>query len=198
MKKISVEIVQGNVLSVDAKGFVVPQFADKMSLTGVSGILSQNGHFCGIRDYAVVARQRRLPFGYSFVTDGRDGVKMLNVSLLGVSAPDAFGMVQLSTFAALAEAEKNGLDRIVMPALGTGKSGSLSFTRSAKAMLSAIESYAPLAQGFLKNVTICIFKGNKAFRDYKNVAGKKSYRAYVNDELEIWNEVNRRSLMRNA
>lgn len=106
MKKISVEIVQGNVLSVDAKGFVVPQFADKMSLTGVSGILSQNGHFCGIRDYAVVARQRRLPFGYSFVTDGRDGVKMLNVSLLGVSAPDAFGMVQLSTFAALAEAEK--------------------------------------------------------------------------------------------
>lgn len=30
MKKISVEIVQGNVLSVDAKGFVVPQFADKM------------------------------------------------------------------------------------------------------------------------------------------------------------------------
>ena len=173
MKKISVEIVQGNVLSVDAKGFVVPQFADKMSLTGVSGILSQNGHFCGIRDYAVVA-------------------------LLGVSAPDAFGMVQLSTFAALAEAEKNGLDRIVMPALGTGKSGSLSFTRSAKAMLSAIESYAPLAQGFLKNVTICIFKGDKAFRDYKNVAGKKSYRAYVNDELEIWNEVNRRSLMRNA
>ena len=145
MKKISVEIVQGNVLSVDAKGFVVPQFADKMSLTGVSGILSQNGHF-----------------------------------------------------AALAEAEKNGLDRIVMPALGTGKSGSLSFTRSAKAMLSAIESYAPLAQGFLKNVTICIFKGDKAFRDYKNVAGKKSYRAYVNDELEIWNEVNRRSLMRNA
>ena len=140
---------------------------------------------------------RRLPFGYSFVTDGRDGVKMLNVSLLGVSAPDAFGMVQLSTFAALAEAEKNGLDRIVMPALGTGKSGSLSFTRSAKAMLSAIESYAPLAQGFLKNVTICIFKGDKAFRDYKNVAGKKSYRAYVNDELEIWNEV-RRSLMRNA
>ena len=168
MKKISVEIVQGNVLSVDAKGFVVPQFADKMSLTGVSGILSQNGHFCGIRDYAVLARQRRLPFGYSFVTDGR------------------------------AEAEKNGLDRIVMPALGTGKSGSLSFTRSAKAMLSAIESYAPLAQGFLKNVTICIFKGDKAFRDYKNVAGKKSYRAYVNDELEIWNEVNRRSLMRNA
>lgn len=50
----------------------------------------------------------------------------------------------------------------------------------------------------MKNVTICIFKGDKAFRDYKNVAGKKSYRAYVNDELEIWNEVNRRSLMRNA
>lgn len=102
-------------MSVDAKGFVVPQFADKMSLTGVSGILSQNGHFCGIRDYAVVARQRRLPFGYSFVTDGRDGVKMLNVSLLGVSAPDAFGMVQLSTFAALAEAEKMVLTGSLCP-----------------------------------------------------------------------------------
>ncbi len=197
MKKISVEIVQGNILDVDAKGFVVSQFADKASLTGISEILCKNGHFCGLRDYDIVARQKRLPFGYSFVTDGCDGIKIVNISLLGVRGPDAFNMVQLATFAALAEAEKNGLDKIAMPVLGTGLNGSLCLARSAKAVLSAIESYLPLAQGFLKNVTICVFEDDKAFRSYKNVMGKKSYRAYVNNELEIWNEVNRRSLMRN-
>lgn len=79
MKKIFVEIVQGNVLSVDAKGFVVPQFADKMSLTGVSGILSQNGHF------AVSAIMPSLP--------ARDGCLSVILSL-----PTAATVSRCSTF----------------------------------------------------------------------------------------------------
>ncbi len=198
MKKISVEIVKGSILNVEAKGLVVPQFADGMSSIGVSGNLVFSGHFCAVRDYALAASQKRLPFGYPLVTDGGKGIKVFNVSLLGVSPSEAFKMVQLATFAVLNEAEKNGIDKIAMPALGTGKSGSLSFSGSAKAMLSAIESYRPLAQGFLKQVIICIFKGDKPFREYQKVCGKESYRAFVTDELEIRNEVNRRSLMKNA
>ncbi len=194
--QISVKVVKGNILGVKAQGMVVPQFADKMSLTGVAGAFVNGGHYCGMRDYALAAQQVRIPFGYSLVTDGAEGLKMLNVSVLGVPAPDAFNIMQLATYAALVEAGKCELSTVAMPALGTGKSGTLSFEQSAKAMLSAIEIYGEeYPQSSLQEIVICLFKSENAFKTYKEVVYKKNYRRYLNRELKIWNNANYRNLM---
>ncbi len=194
--QISVKVVKGNILGVKAQGMVVPQFADKMSLTGVAGALVSCGHYCGVHDYALAARQAKLPFGYSFTTDGAEGLKMLNVSVLGVPVGEAFNIMQLATYAALTEAEKCGLSTVAMPALGTGQSGSLSFKQSAKAMLSAIEVYGEQhPQSSLRKIVICLFKSESAFKVYNEVACKKNYRRYLNRELKIWNDANRRNMM---
>lgn len=198
MNEIDVKIRKCNILALGAKGIVVPQFADNMCLTGVAGIVSHGGHYRGLLDYAIAARQMRLPYGYALTTKGCKGVKLINLSLLGVPEAEAFNMVQLATFSALAEAEKQGLSSIAVSALGTGKSGSLGFKKSAKAMLSAIESYQEYAQGCLKKVSICLFKSDNAFAAFNHVMETKEYSAYLNRELDTRNQLNRDKLMRKA
>ncbi len=93
MNEIDVKIRKCNILALGAKGIVVPQFADNMCLTGVAGIVSHGGHYRGLLDYAIAARQMRLPYGYALTTKGHKNVKLINVSLLGVPEAEAFNMV---------------------------------------------------------------------------------------------------------
>lgn len=198
-RKIDVKVVKGSILNVNARGLVVPQFTYDMSLAGVSGGVARSGHYRAVFDYGIAARQMRMPFGYALVTNGVEDTKIINVSVLGnCKEKSAFDIVQLATFSALTIAEQNGVSEIAIPALGTGRSGTLSFEQSAQAMLSALETFRCLkSNGLLKKVMICIAKSNKSYTAYWRIAqNRRNYEAYVNDELVVWNDSNHKTLMK--
>ena len=142
MKQLKITLLRKDVITCgDYLGIVVPQYADRCDLTGVSATLLGSAHGRGILDYDIELRGDELPYGRVLTTSGKRGVKLLNVSLLG--APENFmpKYVFEAVFNALYEAEKLGLKTLVIPALATGQSGCLSFAESAANIFTAIRLY---------------------------------------------------------
>ena len=166
--KFCVEILQGNVSTAIADGFVVPQHYDGYSHTGVSAAFLHTEYYEGIMEYDEKIGDKPLSPGDVIITERTESSKFINVVTLGLEKEEAFENIQTATSSVLHEAEENNLWVLAIPALGTGKSGCLSFEQSAKAMLSAIAAYE--SRGVLKQVKICILHSPEAYDEYKTTA----------------------------
>lgn len=187
----------GDICEEKTDAIVVPQFSNNFSLTGVSGAVLYSSHYLGILDYGVVSQQVKVPFGYALATDGRNGIKIINVSLLDAAPSQMFSLVQQATFAALMEADKLGLETVSIPALGTGESGCLSFHQSAQAVLSAVYAYFRHVEiSSVENVKLCVYKSEKAFKTCRRIFKKGKVRS--EDGSKMWEDcvaVRRRMLV---
>lgn len=192
-----ITLIMGDVCQEETDAIVVPQFSDNYALTGVSGAVLHSSHYRGILDYGVVSQQVKVPFGYALATDGSNGVKIINVSLLDADPSQMFSLVQQATFAALMEADKLGLETVSFPAMGTGESGCLNFHQSAQAVLSAMYAYLRYAEiSSVENIKLCVYKSEKAFKVCRRIFKKGKFRSA--DCHKLWEDcvaVRRRMLV---
>lgn len=182
MKKINVDVLPGNISTASVDGYVVPQFADTFSLTGVSGTFLKSSSYRAMLDYGKLTGINSLPLGGAVITKTEKcRGRFINVVALGLTKEESFKSIQLATYAALVEAEKNKFTTIAMPALGTGESGHLTFWESANAMLSAISVFS--SKGVLQKIEIYVLHGIEAYTAFLQVVGNKTYLRYVEKGL---------------
>lgn len=164
-----VNIVKGDVAAIEADAYVVPQYCNKLSLTGVSARMINTDCYAAVNAYEESVKHHANPFGYAMPvkTDGEKVALLIHSVVLGMPKKTdedkkrVFHNVQLATYAALICAEKHGVKHLVLPALCTGSTGSMTYFDSARAILSAL-SVCPTPQS-VRNVTIAILHSNRAY-----------------------------------
>ena len=173
INQIDVKIVKGDIATIKADGYVVPQYRNDTSKTGVSARIVCSPLYRAVMDYEMIAKYAtQIPFGYAIalpVMVKRDigPSHLIHVATLGVPEKEAFKTVQLAVWAALKEAERCGLSEIAIPTLGTGENAPLDESMSAKAIMSAIASYK--STGVITKVTIPIFGSGGMYRKFVGI-----------------------------
>ena len=170
---INVEIVKGDIATVEADAYVVPQYRDHGALTGVAARLISSDCYQAVDAYDIGARYVRYPFGYalSFETGGEKVERLIHVVSLDFPKDKAFELSQLATYSVLCEAERCGIQSLAIPAIATGDGAPLKFSASAAAMFSAMAVFP--SKGVLRNVVIPIWKSEGAYRYF--CRGAESY-----------------------
>lgn len=174
-----INIVKGDVAAFKADAYVVPQYCNKLSLTGVSARMVNTDCYAAVNTYEESVARYANPFGYAMPvkTEGSKVGLLIHSVVLGMpkkSKTDKkkiFNKVQLATYAAVVCAEKHGVKNLVMPALCTGDTGNMTYFDSASAMLSAL-SVCPTPKN-VKTVTIAILHSDRAYNLF--VAGSKNW-----------------------
>lgn len=187
-----VNIVKGDVATFKADAYVVPQYCNKLSLTGVSARMINTDCYAAVNAYEASVKKYANPFGYAMPvkTEGSKVGLLIHSVILGMpkkSEDDKkkiFNKVQLATYAALVCAEEHGVKNLVMPALCTGETGNMTYFDSARAMLSAL-SVCPTPKS-VRTVTIAILHSDNAYRRF--VSGSKHWLHnrpyYINKEYK--------------
>jgi len=174
-----VNIVKGDVATQKAEAYVVPQYCNKLCLTGVSARLVNTDCYAAVNAYEESVKKYANPFGYAMPvkTEGTKAKLLIHSVVLGMPKKTeadkkrVFSNVQLATYAALVCAEKHGIKNLVLPALCTGSTGSLTYFDSARAIMSAL-SVCPTPKS-VRNVTIAILHSDRAYRLF--VSGSKHW-----------------------
>ncbi|MBR1648090.1 MAG: hypothetical protein IJ689_00650 [Alphaproteobacteria bacterium] len=171
---INIEIIKGDIATVAADAYVVPQYRDHISTDGVSGRLLHSSAFRAVLDYGEAAHYMNYPFGYavSFADSSAMCKRVICAVLLGMPQDEAFELVQMAVYFALREAEKHGLHEIAIPALGTGDKMPLDFDKSAIAIVSALAAYPNPRT--VRRVVIPIVKSGRAYSRFR-----KAVRRYL-------------------
>ena len=189
INQIDVKIVKGDIATIKADGYVVPQYRDDVSKTGVSARMVCSPLYRAVMDYEMIAMYvAQIPFGYAIavpVNVKRDigPSHLIHVAPLGVPENEAFKTIQLAVFAALKEAERCGLSEIAIPALGTGEDAPLDESMSAKAVLSAIASFKSM--GSVTKVIIPISKTGGMYRKFVGILRHNHvFESYIDNTLQ--------------
>lgn len=178
---IEINIIPGDIATVKAGAYVVPQYPDKMATHGVAARFMDSDYYA-----AVSAYRKKLPIKLGQVVPVETGVDggadlLIHAAVLGMDRKkhtyqEAYEYVQDAVTAALDCAEEYGINHIAFPPLATGKYGRLTYVASARAMISAILAYN---RHSVKEITICILPSKNA---YKLFSGGGA--GYVNRSLD--------------
>ncbi len=176
---IKVRVCFSDICVMEAEACVVPQFSDRVADTGVAATLLHSGFSRGVLEYEELFERygkKSLPFGSAFTNNAYTGgyAWLIHVPVLDAAGFEAYDAVIFAVYAALHEADRHNLYDIVIPAIGTGYKGLLSFKQSAKAMLTALKSFRP------KNDTLREIK----FVVSKNEAAYKEFLSFVENNFE--------------
>lgn len=175
---IDVKVCFSDVCVAKAEACVVPQFSNRVAETGVASTLIHSGYTRAMLDYEEFLQHydyasRALPMGVAYTTNAYVGCYawLIHVALLDVECSQAFDTVMLATYGALVEADKYNLHNIVIPALGTGRRGFLSFAQSAYTMLTAVKSFRG-EHDTLREITFVISKSEEAYEEFVSYVEK--------------------------
>ncbi|MFI3241892.1 MAG: macro domain-containing protein [Alphaproteobacteria bacterium] len=174
IQNISVQVISGDMTSIKADAYIVPQFNNCTSYGGVGGAVNRAGACTGMKSYDEIVRSGRQDFGSAFLVPSGGGLSkfLLHVVSVGSGERQEFETVQKSIFSALKLADDAGLKSILCPALGTGIIGDLTDEQSAKAILSAIAKFAEVATS-LEEFSIVIYGGRTVY--FETVLNSASY-----------------------
>ena len=164
-----VDIVKGDIATIEADAYVVPQYCNKLCLTGVSARMVNTDCYAAVNAYEESVKRYPNPFGYAMPikTDGEKVDLLIHSVVLGMPKKTeadkkrVFHNVQLATYAALVCAEKHKVKHLVMPALCTGSTGSMTYFDSGRAIMSAL-SVCPTPES-VKHITIAILHSGRAY-----------------------------------
>lgn len=181
-----VVIEMGDITKSGTRAIIVPQFTCCISPGGVSAAVERSGAVEGMKAYEdFISEKGEQEYGTVFLTPSGGGSSeyLLHVASVGSDEDIKFNVIKTSMLNALKVAEKNGIDSLAAPALGTGIIRSLtrkesaaqmiSAERSAAAMMSAIKEYAAEG-GKLVEVHFVIYCDQQAFDVFSEVLRKES------------------------
>ncbi len=182
----TVNLTVGDMTAIPASAYVLPEFNDSASDSGVGGAIIRKFGRTALNDY-IHLLQTRGPqqYGDAHVTPIQDGKYIIHVVSADSGRDKEFKTIQDSVYHALQQAQEKGCESIVMPTLGTGALGDLTDEQSAKAMLSGIKKFAD--EGGHLTITIAVADLNpndlqKKFQAFQNVLESGSY---VNAKPEV-------------
>ena len=141
---VTVKVASGDLTTVKADAYLVPEFNSCVSEGGVGGAIWRNGGSKGLDAYEqIIKTQGKQEFGTVHITEsgGGNSSKLIHAVTVGSGAENEFEVVQKAVYNALKSAEEQGLSSVAMPALGTGIIGNLTNEQSAQAMMSAIRQF---------------------------------------------------------
>lgn len=184
---VTVNVELGNMTAKKADAYIVPQFNSSASWGGVGGAVARAGASGGLQDYQdYLDKSGTQPFGQVVVTPAHGGnaKTLLHVVSVASEKENEFETVRTSIYNTLKTAEKEGIKTIGAPLLGTGIIGELTNEQSAKAMLSAIKSYAEEG-GKPLEISFIIFDRNadaqQAFTAFRSVIETGAYKNVENE-----------------
>ena len=140
-KQLDISICLSNVLKEKADACIVPQYPTKASTSGISNDLLKKATKDSILAYQNEASQKRVPYGSVRITScsGNNYKYLIHISSLGLNHHSAsFETLYFCVRIALKQADKEGFNSIVIPAINTGKTQMLSYNEAALGTLKAI------------------------------------------------------------
>lgn len=173
-----VSIHLGDMTQFEVDGFVVPQFNDCCSFGGVGGSVARNGAVEGMEAYESYTQQAESDIAYGKIvivpSGGGNSQYLLHAVTVASGSENEFETIQNAIFNALKASEKNGLESVAMPAMGTGILGDLTDEQSAKAMLSGVYKYSQESDIPVK-VSIVIWDSQETVDSFSQVLASDSY-----------------------
>lgn len=183
-----VSVSLGNMVKEKAGAYLVPQFDTTVVFGGVAGAIANAGAMAGMKEFAAfMDKNGPLAFGTVWPVKSQGGNSDWLLNAISVKSGDetAFDVIREVTYRAMKFCGENGIDKLVLPALGTGALRELTDEQSAKAMLSGIDKYAaeggkPVAAAFMflpntdGQLLLAAFKKVLNAKSYENVAPEKA------------------------
>jgi len=166
---VSVKVASGDMTSIKADAFLVPEFQRGASYGGVGAAVERNGAGAGLDAFDEIVRtQGEQPYGAVHITEsgGGNSSKLIHAVTVGSGPENEFQVIQDAVYNSLKAAEEQGLSSVAMPALGTGIIGSMTNEQSAQAMMAAIKRFSD--EGGKMDVSLVLYgspKGYNAFAD---------------------------------
>ncbi|MEZ0223853.1 MAG: macro domain-containing protein [Alphaproteobacteria bacterium] len=152
-----VSIGIGNMVREKAGAYLVPHFHDAVVIGGVAGAVANNGGRLAIQEFVeFMDKNGPLEFGtvWPIRSYGGNADWHMNAITVWSGKDKAFDTIREATYRVMKACDENGIDRLILPALGTGAMRELTDEQSAKAMLAGIYQYAseggkPVAAAFV-------------------------------------------------
>ena len=179
---LEVSIVDGDMTRLDhiADAWVIPHFYNAVSYGGVSAEVIRAGGESGIEEYAEYIKTHDIPFGDVTVTkSGNARTKyFLHVVSANTSEVEALTVLRKAVINLFDSAERERINSIALPALGTGIIGTLSFSQSAGTIISTLQELSK-RETCIKQIIVVIYKNIHGYDDFvialKNMEDVKSF-----------------------
>lgn len=172
-------IALGDMTTIPADAYVVPHFKGEISYGGVGAAVSRAGALPGLTAYEhFLGTLPRSPeggaaqnWGDAVMTDSGGGLSRHLINVVSAGGQDMnreVVAVTVATINALIKAQRNRLESVVFPALGTGIIGRLSDTVAAYTMLGALELFRMRSDTdrLPRMVIIAIYGSLRAFGEW--------------------------------
>ena len=173
---VSVTVVGGDMTLIDADVYVVPQFNSCASEGGVGGAIARRGAIKGMNEYnEYIDKNGKLDWSNVVLTESGGGKAkyLVHAVTVGADRDSSFEVVQKAVYNALNIAQQQGLQSVVIPAMGTGIIGTLTDVQSANAIMAGINQFAN--EGGKMDVSVVVYSQGKEFNDFSEVLTSKSY-----------------------
>ena len=173
---VSVSVASGDITTIKADAYLVPEFKMGASDAGVGGAIWSRGAGKGMEAYNnIIKTQGEQEFGSVHVTEsgGGNSSKLIHAVTVNSGAENEFAVVQKAVYNALKAAEKQGLTSIAIPQVGTGIIGRLTDEQSAQAIMSAIKQFSD--EGGQMDVSLVIYGNQRAYNTFSTKLDNGSY-----------------------
>jgi len=165
MKKIgniNIVVKNGDIATEPADCIVVPQFTYTASFNGVGHAIHYEGMTAGLEEYAKMTDKKTFQYGDSVITEsGKPGIKLAHVATIDTTAEEQPVAIVKSIFNTMISAEKQNIQHIAIPELGTGIIGHLTQEQSAQTIFNAVYEFTKTNPNtIIKQVSLIIFKSS--------------------------------------
>ena len=168
--ELEIKVCLSDILKEQADACIIAEYPTKISNSGVCKALQQTPAKNAILAYNNEATRQRVPYGSARITpcNGDNYKYLIHISALGLT--HHLASIETLYFCiriALKQADKLGIETIVIPAINTGKTEMLSYNEAALNTLRAIFDIKHTLKQ-LKQIKI-ILKNDDAYRIYQEV-----------------------------
>ena len=167
--KVTVELVEGDITSMETDAIVNPANSELAHGGGVAGaILRAGGDIIREESETWILARGEVPVGSVAITSGGSLPARYVIHAVGprLGEGDEDEKLKKATLSSLATADKHGLESIAFPAISTGIFG-FPMDRCAEIMITAVVDYIQ-KETKLKRIVFCLW-GREAFNLFKNV-----------------------------
>lgn len=176
INNVAVTVAGGDMTSIEADAYIVPQFDSCISEGGVGGAVMRGGAVKGMNDYGkYIKKSGNLNWSDVVLTKsgGGNSKYLIHTVTAGAEADNSFEVIQKAVYNSFKIAQQQGLQSMVIPAMGTGIIGHLTNEESANAIMAGINQFAN--EGGKMDVSVVVYSTGQGYRDFENVLKSKSY-----------------------